>query len=91
MLGVAAAVYFYVDDTVHYAESDSRGRLYAVFNSLFVAPVAALFFVSPGLLVKRRASLLALLTSSIITTIVASPFWLLYGLVLGCVMGIDCR
>ena len=91
VLAFLAVAYFQYYSAVHFSSSyTSRENLYAAFNALSVAPAAILFIVWPGKLVKRGAAAWKLFLAAIATSVAASPIWVLYGVALGCGMGIDC-
>ena len=91
LLALFSAAYFQYYSAVHFSSSyTSRENLYAAFNALSVAPAAILLIVCPGKLVKRGAQTQSLFLAAIATSVAASPIWVLYGVALGCSMGIDC-
>jgi len=89
-LGFGVALFAYLYDARHFATSASRMRLYAAYEALSVAPLVVLFLFLPGLMVRQGASLRWILATSIATSIVASPFYVCYNLILMCSIGIDC-
>lgn len=88
LLGLAAALLMHAAGGEE--SSPSRERLVVTSFFLSVAPVVVLFLFVPGLMVRRGASLRAIVATSVATSIVASPFWMLHTIILICRMGIEC-
>jgi len=73
-----------------WSEAAHRTASYLVLYVLCFAPVAALFGLSPGVLLRRRARGGTILAVAIASALLAMPFWGVYVLYLGCVITGDC-
>ena len=59
-------------------------------NLLWAVPIPGFFGVSPGLLVRKGSSFGWTFLAGVLTTVIATPIFLFYGLVLSCAFTGDC-
>lgn len=73
----------------------TRPAYYQERQAIFVAivmfvPLAAVYLVLPGQLVRKAAAPRKILITTIFVTVIAVPIWLVYDLYAACYLGLDC-